>query len=84
MKKFSLSHLFSPIRSRSGTSKHEKSEENIKIKFWKTCVNLEKDLVLKQKLYDYGLILLPNIMFWPFDSAKNAIQFDAPSGSDTF
>ena len=24
------------------------------------------------------------IMFWPFDPAKNAIQGDAPEGSDTF
>ena len=23
-------------------------------------------------------------MFWPFDPAKNAIQGDAPEGSDTF
>ena len=24
------------------------------------------------------------VMFWPFDPAKNAIQGDAPDGSDTF
>ena len=24
------------------------------------------------------------VMFWPFDPAKNAIQGDAPEGSDTF
>ena len=24
------------------------------------------------------------VMFWPFDQAKNAIQGDAPEGSDTF
>ena len=28
------------------------------------------------KLYDY-------VMFWRFDPAKNAIQGDAPEGSDT-
>ena len=28
----------------------------------------------------YGLY----VMFWPFDPAKNAIQGDAPEGSDTF
>ena len=26
----------------------------------------------------------PSVMFWPFDPAKNAIQGDAPEGSDTF
>ena len=25
-----------------------------------------------------------NVVFWPFDSAQNAIQGDAPEGSDTF
>ena len=25
-----------------------------------------------------------DVMFWPFDPAKNAIQGDAPEGSDTF
>ena len=25
-----------------------------------------------------------NVMFWPFDPAKNAIQGDAPEESDTF
>ena len=25
-----------------------------------------------------------NVMFWPFDLAKNAIQGDAPEGGDTF
>ena len=24
------------------------------------------------------------VVFWPFDPAKNAIQGDAPEGSDTF
>ena len=28
--------------------------------------------------------LLPSVIFWPFDPAKNAIQSDAPEGSDTF
>ena len=27
---------------------------------------------------------LLNVMFWPFDQAKNAIQGDAPEGSDIF
>ena len=27
---------------------------------------------------------IPIVMFWPFDPAKNAIQGDAPEGSDTF
>ena len=26
----------------------------------------------------------PGVMFWPVDPAKNAIQGDAPEGSDTF
>ena len=26
----------------------------------------------------------PFVMFWPADPAKNAIQGDAPEGSDTF
>ena len=25
-----------------------------------------------------------NVVFWPFDPAKNAIQGDAPEGRDTF
>ena len=29
-----------------------------------------------------GLELI--VMFWPFDPAKNAIQGDAPEGSETF
>ena len=26
----------------------------------------------------------PSVMFWPFDPDKNAIQGDAPEGSETF
>ena len=29
-------------------------------------------------------ILFTFVMFWTFDPAKNAIQGDAPEGSDTF
>ena len=27
---------------------------------------------------------VPTVIFWPFDPAQNAIQGDAPEGSDTF
>ena len=30
------------------------------------------------------LLGMSSVMFWPFDPAKNAIQGDAPEGSDTF
>ena len=28
--------------------------------------------------------VLASVMFWPVDPAKNAIQGDAPEGTDTF
>ena len=31
-----------------------------------------------------GFVSFDYVMFWPFDPAKNAIQGDAPKGSDTF
>ena len=40
---------------------------------WETGVQVESYQRLKN-----------SVMFWPFDPAKNAIQGDAPEGSDTF
>ena len=37
-----------------------------------------------QSLTPFGEEASAADMFWPFDPAKNAIQGDAPEGSDTF
>ena len=45
-----------------------------------------KNITLADKQIDHWELCEkdPNVMFWPFDPAKNAIQGDAQEGSDTF
>ena len=46
-------------------------------------ISLKNTIYLSIYLSIYLHICL-SVMFWPFDPVKNAIQGDAPEGSDTF
>ena len=48
------------------------------------AVSADHRVKLKESEKKDKYLDLANVVFWPFDPAQNAIQGDAPEGSDTF
>ena len=71
-----------------GRMKKWKQNENVNLEKRKKLIKERKNKKKKKKKTtpknQKRMKRKENVVFWPFDPAKNAIQGDAPEGSDTF